>query len=448
MRWLFDLRLSIKFGFMVIFILGVMTAAIAYVNMRAYYQYQLENLREKAQTTGDLLAGLAREPYQQRDHDAMEQLLRRVTTDRDLVYAAIWDAGKQLIAEVGSTAATQGAQQSNSGDAPQTANLIPLRFPIGDGAQAGELVLGLSHTRIDANHGRTLRELLLTTLLIIGGLCLVIFLDFLYIVLRPIRHLLTGMQRVTGGELNGQVRKFYDDEIGGLTDAFNGMMRTLNTLLADKDALTHTAKLQAAELAARVAEGKRIMRDLHDDVGAQLLTLIHRADSTANAAIARHALHNLRETIRGLAREISHVSLGDALEDWRDEARDRLDAAKITLHWQQPENIPTVPFSYRQQINLGRILRETLSNTIKHAAPGSVQVRAEVDADGIRIRIDDDGRGSNPQHWQAGTGLSNMRTRAREIGADLHWYQNTNQQSAGTEIYCPLRAETPACNRL
>ncbi len=439
MRWLLNLRLSVKFGFMVIFIIGVMTTAITYVTMRAYYQYQLENLRAKAQSTGELLADLAREPLQRRDSAALESLLQKLAADPDLSYAAVRSQDDPRQAWYHSD---QSNSEANLNMLLSDEQLFHLHFPIVSDASDSELVLGVSHHRIDQNHDRTLRELLLTTLLIIGGLCLVIYLDFLYIVLHPIRHLLNGIQRVTGGELSGQVQKFYDDEVGGLTDAFNTMTQRLNSVIAEKDSLTKTAQRQSAELAEQVEEGQRIMRDLHDDVGAQLLTLVHRAESGANADIARHALHNLRETIRGLAKGENHVSIRDALDDWHDEARERLDAASIQLHWQQSEDIPYALFNNRQLINLSRILRETLTNTIKHAVPASIHVQTDVDERGVRIRIDDDGNGGDPRNWQAGTGLSNMQTRAQEIGAQLRWLSGANQRSTGTEIFCPLSRES------
>ncbi len=67
-------------------------------------------------------------------------------------------------------------------------------------------------------------------------------------------------------------------------------------------------------------ERKRIMRDLHDDIGGRLLTLTHNEHSDSH--IAAEALKRLREIIYSLDIE-QQVTLNAAVARWRIEALER-----------------------------------------------------------------------------------------------------------------------------
>ena len=63
-------------------------------------------------------------------------------------------------------------------------------------------------------------------------------------------------------------------------------------------------------------ERKRIAADLHDDLGAKLLTIVHTSESERISTLAREALEEMRLSVRGLTGR--PVRLADALADWRD----------------------------------------------------------------------------------------------------------------------------------
>ena len=64
-------------------------------------------------------------------------------------------------------------------------------------------------------------------------------------------------------------------------------------------------------------ERKRIAADLHDDLGAKLLTIVHTSESERISTLAREALEEMRLSVRGLTGK--PVRLADALADWRAE---------------------------------------------------------------------------------------------------------------------------------
>ena len=59
----------------------------------------------------------------------------------------------------------------------------------------------------------------------------------------------------------------------------------------------HDAAEQAAALAG---ERARIAQDLHDDLGAKLLTIVHTSESERISTLAREALEEMRLSVRGL----------------------------------------------------------------------------------------------------------------------------------------------------
>ncbi len=167
-------------------------------------------------------------------------------------------------------------------------------------------------------------------------------------------------------------------------------------------------------------ERDRIMRDLHDDVGAQLLAVIHSADSNKQRMHARNAMTGLRETIHVLKNE-GAVQLGAILGKWRQEVAERLGLLKITLNWQQPEDLEACELTARQHINYARILRESVTNALKHAKVKSITVCISVDADYFVMSVENDGVHNQPDQWQVGVGMSNIKRRTDDIEGTVRW---------------------------
>jgi signal transduction histidine kinase len=200
--------------------------------------------------------------------------------------------------------------------------------------------------------------------------------------------------------------------------------------------------LSAAELskfeleAALSAERERIYSDLHDDVGAKLLDLIYRAESPENAALARSALKDLRDVVSRARGE--PASLLEALSEMEAEARTRLGAAEISLNWRQDDDIAERRLDAAQHLHLFRIVREAISNVIRHAQAQVLSVRLAVVAQILRIEIKDDGVGMSANAEGDGRGKSTMRKRADELARHITWRGGT---LGGTRVLLSLPLE-------
>jgi len=174
-------------------------------------------------------------------------------------------------------------------------------------------------------------------------------------------------------------------------------------------------------------ERHRIAQDMHDDIGARLLMLIHQASRAGDgvaADVARAAMSDLRTTLSAL--EGRSLPLADALADWRAEMAARCDAAGVGFGWN--EFVPAMPMPEmqsalpaRMKATLERALREGLSNALRHGGPTRIAVEVRAAGGRLDIAMADDGvrgagRSAPPVSGPAGVGLglSGMRRRLGE----------------------------------
>ena len=163
-------------------------------------------------------------------------------------------------------------------------------------------------------------------------------------------------------------------------------------------------------------ERKRIAADLHDDLGAKLLTIVHTSDNERITALAREALEDMRLSVKGLIGK--PLRLADALADWRAETVARLGQAKIEVDWQSSIEETDHLLPSRSFVQTTRILREAVSNIVKHSQATSCSVRCRI-ADGqFTMTIRDDGRGIPMEldgNLDRGLGMSSMKRRAKQM---------------------------------
>lgn len=179
---------------------------------------------------------------------------------------------------------------------------------------------------------------------------------------------------------------------------------------------------------AIASERERIYNDLHDDLGASLLHLVYTAQSPEQADAVRSVLQNLRDVVtrsRG-----TPGTLGDVLGDIRDEATQRLAAVDIELKWIDTDDLPDPILGNETALHLHRIVREAISNVIRHAQARCLRIRIDVRADRLGIELTDDGSGESLGQVE-GSGKRSMRERADEIAGDIDWRSGTQ---GGTKV--------------
>ncbi|MDH4392315.1 MAG: sensor histidine kinase [Aquabacterium sp.] len=164
-------------------------------------------------------------------------------------------------------------------------------------------------------------------------------------------------------------------------------------------------------------ERKRIAADLHDDLGAKLLTIVHTSDNERISTLAREALEEMRLSVRGLTGK--PVKLLDALGDWRAEVVLRLQQSGVQSEWSAPpdDEVPQT-LSSRAYVQTTRILREAVSNIIKHSGASQCSVRCTIDNGDFQLVVQDNGRGIPTEldgRLDKGHGIASMKGRAKQL---------------------------------
>lgn len=177
------------------------------------------------------------------------------------------------------------------------------------------------------------------------------------------------------------------------------------------------AERRALEL-SQAAENERlkIYRDLHDDVGSKLLSIIHADRDSKFGNMARGALESLRQAVSRVNNP--DQPLHTFLADIQEETELRLQGSGHEVSWKQIGNTPDLIIRSTIAFNLNRLLKEIVSNIIRHASANTVEVSVDFSEDYWKLILRDNGKGFDP-FGPMGNGIANMQTRAEEIDATL-----------------------------
>jgi signal transduction histidine kinase len=205
--------------------------------------------------------------------------------------------------------------------------------------------------------------------------------------------------------------------------------------LADRvvDQVCRAVAYDRAVEQGRAEERQRIAQDLHDDIGARLLTLMYKAGDREMEEYIRHTLLDLKTLTRGLA-ATNHL-LSHAAGEWKADLTHRLSAARLRLDWSFKAD-QDFALSVVQWSGLTRILRELVSNAIYHARASRVEVSLDLAQGRLTLQVADDGQGGDPQAWSHGLGLGGVRKRVRALGGSVQWLRN-GERGIRCEVIVP-----------
>jgi signal transduction histidine kinase len=171
----------------------------------------------------------------------------------------------------------------------------------------------------------------------------------------------------------------------------------------------------------RHEERQRLAQDLHDDIGARLLTLMYQAPTPELEDYIRHTLQDLKTLTRGLA--VAEQRLGPAAAEWKADLTQRLAAAQAQLGWDCHGDEALV-LTVVQWSALTRVLRELVTNALYHGRSTRVDVVIELSGAALSLSVADDGQGREPAAWAHGLGLGGVRKRVKQLGGTVAWLEN------------------------
>jgi signal transduction histidine kinase len=239
-------------------------------------------------------------------------------------------------------------------------------------------------------------------------------------------------------------------------DGFAGRLVAQVREAEDKLKASFAREEERARAAALARERARLMRDLHDGLGGQLVSIValsERGNGSADIGdAARAALKDLRLVIDSMDDIGGDLML--ALGSWRERAMAQLRPHGIALDWQiaSAQGLPVHPeLRPWHVIQIVRILDEALTNAVKHACARRITVRIKTIAgeDGVEcgcITVADDGKGfvlaadgGGAAGGKAARGLRNMQDRAARCGAEL----GLSSGAGGTQVKLQLPRHFP-----
>jgi two-component system, NarL family, sensor histidine kinase DesK len=203
--------------------------------------------------------------------------------------------------------------------------------------------------------------------------------------------------------------------------AFGLLVGVSNIFFAQRDRTNRSLRRAQEEIEhlAKIAERERIARDLHDVLGHTLSVIILKSELAGKLLdrdpvrarteiadvehTARQALSDVRGTIRGYR---SH-----SLETELKHARATLGTAGVTLDLDSEE----VPLTPVQESVVSLVLREAVTNVVRHAHANRCSLRIAPVNGSCRVVIYDDGRGGGFE----GNGLRGMRERVEALNGTL-----------------------------
>lgn len=323
--------------------------------------------------------------------------------------------------------------------------VLDVAVPIMEG-RLGRVHVGLSDRSLQSVLADTTRQLWLDTLLVlgIGGIAAFLWARRLT---RPIRELAEVAGAMTQGDMSRRAQVSSGDELGQLAVTFNDMSDHVAELVQElrRKEEIRTLLLQKV-IGAQEEERKRISRELHDQTGQTLTSLmmglkcLEENCPSGNRCHLDELRNNVRQTLDNLHRlslELRPTLLDDMglaaaigryVQQWRE--LHRMDV-EMHLRWDCPDRL-----AHEVEVAVYRIVQEALTNVAKHANAAHVSVVLACEDNRLSVVVEDDGIGfdMNGTAKDAGgrLGLFGMEERAQLVGGSLTVEASPGQ---GTAVY-------------
>lgn len=258
----------------------------------------------------------------------------------------------------------------------------------------------------------------------------------------PLERLVDQMERADLSRPGANLREFEPpsgpEEVARLHFAFRRMLERLEA---------ERRRASSAALNAQEEERARVARDLHDEVNQSLTGLLLRLEATrrhappelaAELAEVRTVANQAMEELLTLARQLRPTALDDlglkaAVAGLAEETRRQ---TGIPTYFEDRGPLGDVPGDV--QLVLYRVAQEAFSNAIRHSGAEHMSVSIGRDADGIALRVDDDGSGFTFEEGTGGLGLNGMRERALLVNGDL---RIESRPEKGTSVWLKVPIE-------
>ncbi len=192
-------------------------------------------------------------------------------------------------------------------------------------------------------------------------------------------------------------------------------------------------------LISQESERRRISKDLHDGIGQQLLVIKNKLIATGDADTKKMVDHTIEE-VRTISRDLHPFQLQElGITKAIENTLNLIDENTTLFISAEIDNIDNM-FSKEDEINIYRIVQESLSNIIKHANAEAGKVSVKKFSNNILISIRDNGVGfdfSEKYQDVKSLGLKTLLERTKFLKGQM---KVTSKKDTGTvlEFQFPL----------
>lgn len=201
--------------------------------------------------------------------------------------------------------------------------------------------------------------------------------------------------------------------------------QTIMALQKEQEVIRLKAMLEGQD-----AERQRISREMHDDVGSGLTSILYMSQNLISGSSSEGAgiAPKISRTANSLVEKMNEIiwSLNkqfDTIEDLvvyiRHSISELLEDRNINYEFIVAEHIPQNVLSGEQRRNIFLVVKEAVHNAIKHSCATLITIKFDFNEDFIVI-IHDNGKGIDLNSLRKfGNGLNNMKQRMETIGGRL-----------------------------
>ena len=216
---------------------------------------------------------------------------------------------------------------------------------------------------------------------------------------------------------------------------------------AESQSLRDTEERLRVEQDGRLLRQKeRIMREMHDGLGGQLVSLLSmvqrgQAKPEEITEVLRCALDDMRFMLDSM--EPGEEGLAGMLEKFRVRIEPVLRRNGLTLGWRIDDACALERIGPTESLHCLRIIQEAVTNTIQHAHASRVQIAISPSGNRgsmLSFEVSDDGGVGPLDVATRGLGMRNMVERAREVGAEIHFEDMHPGRRVRVEIPIPERS--------
>lgn len=397
----------------------------------------------------DQAAVMAEFPLYTGDVDALQEIADLLIKTHDLNYIRFIDVTGQLLLTETNGKPEGQLREFSSPVYSQAPDLDDFSDPAAVKAPLGSVDIGFTDNSAEAQRFSAYIKVLSIALVALALGLLLVYL-FSRRLSDAISSLMTTAERLEQKDFTARVEENGSGELRNFQRTFNEVIASLEQndaelqqkinaataslnesveALSEKNLALAQQRQETIDLErskAILEERERIMRDMHDGIGGQLVASLAMLEREQDSAVKENIHAMLTESLNDLRLIIHSLSmqnnvLASLLADFKYRTSRRLEQLDIELDWLVAPEADELSIKPQTGLHLLRILQEAFTNILKHASAGEIRFRARQQDDDFYIEIEDNGRFQpDTEAMNRGHGIRNMKSRAEKLGGSLN----------------------------